>query len=889
MIEAFQKYRQGGREMELTHRLGCYELRGADTRPSASWKPRGAKTYATAHVAEAIKFFDVADAKTRAKLTPHVEKLIADIGASTALDGDISKLHFPKGLLPRPYQAGGVHYALGRRSCLNADAPRLGKAQPLSAKILTPTGWKTMGDMYVGAPIIGSDGKTYHVTGVFPQGVLPVYRVATYDGRSTRCSDEHLFTYKTTRGRLCTRTVEYMRRVGLHKPKCGTSSRFVLPYPDPIVFAPAGLLEIPPYVLGVLIGDGYLSGTTVLFSAGENKTEIVSRVRKLVPGYTVRQANNSACPQWCISQNTHKRNDLLSEIRALGLAVNSKERYIPEKYMFASIADRLELIRGLMDTDGSCRDNRTVFHTCSQRLARDVVDLVRSLGGCASLREYDRVKEGKSTEYQVRVNLAFCPFRLTYKARSWRAPTSRRGGGIVSITPDGEEEQQCISTSAPDRLYVTDDFILTHNTVQSVLQANTLAFDKAATSSNNFRWLIVCPANAKIQWYREVNKWRTFPASVKILQGTQDTFDTDVVIMNWELVPYYGRELLNDLAFDFTTFDEAHRLRHLKSQTTTICLGKDLEDNAIGADPGGIKTVDRLFLTGTPIFTKPVNIWPLVRACDPNSLGRNFYDFGTRYCGAGRGRGVKFDPSGGTNLDELQIRMRRSFMVRRERRDVAGEIPSSFDPVVFPRDSFEQLLRKEASELRAQFSDDDRPLSQILADRGDAEVAHAASSYEALSLAKLPLCIEHITPQIEAGEKVVIFAHHRSVLFKLREAFEGCAFFPGGLSMNQRQHQVDRFREDDSCRVVVAGITAAGEAISFAAANISFFVEIVYSHGAMEQAEERIVLPEKTDPLSTQFLIVEGSADEAFFEIRNTRRAEAKQAVDAHKLVLPKL
>lgn len=549
MIEAFQKYRQGGREMELTHRLGCYELRGADTRPSASWKPRGANTYATAHIAEAIKFFDVADSKTRAKLKPHVEKLIADIAASTTLDGDVSKLHFPAGLTPRPYQAGGVNYALDRRSCLNADAPRLGKS------------------------------------------------------------------------------------------------------------------------------------------------------------------------------------------------------------------------------------------------------------------------------------------------------------------------------------------------VQSVLQANTLAF----RLGNKLRWLIICPANAKIQWYREVNKWRTFTGSVKILQGTTDTFDADVVIMNWELVPYYGRELLNDLAFDFTTFDEAHRLRHLKSQTTTICLGKDLEDNSIGADPGGIKTVDRLFLTGTPIFTKPVNIWPLVRACDPNSLGRNFYDFGTRYCGAGRGRGVKFDPSGGTNLDELQIRMRRSFMVRRERRDVAGEIPSSFDPVVFPRDSFEQLLRKEASELRAQFSDDDRPLSQILADRGDAEVAHAASSYEALSLAKLPLCIEHITPQVEAGEKVVIFAHHRSVLFALKDAFPGCAFFPGGLTMTQRQYQVDRFREDDECRVMVAGITAAGEAISFAAANISFFVEIVYSHGAMEQAEERIVLPEKTDPLSTQFLIVEGSADEAFFEIRNTRRAEAKQAVDAHKLVLPKL
>jgi ribonuclease PH len=88
---------------------------------------------------------------------------------------------------------------------------------------------------------------------------------------------------------------------------------------------------------------------------------------------------------------------------------------------------------------------------------------------------------------------------------------------------------------------------------------------------------------------------------------------------------------------------------------------------------------------------------------------------------------------------------------------------------------------------------------------------------------------------------------------------------------------------------MVAGITAAGEAVSFAAANTSVFVEIVYSHGAMEQAEERIVLTDKTDPLSIQFLIVEGSADETFFEIRNTRRDESKRAMDVNRLVLPQL
>lgn len=523
---------------------------GAKTRPEGAWKPRGINTYVTSHVSEAYRFYEIADAKAKTRLHPYVEQLVKDIGASTSLNGDISQLHYPVGLVPRGYQASGVNYALARRHTLNADAPRLGK------------------------------------------------------------------------------------------------------------------------------------------------------------------------------------------------------------------------------------------------------------------------------------------------------------------------------------------------TIQAILQANTLA---TRTKSKRFRWLIVCPANAKIQWYREVCKWKTFGGTVKIIQGIADVFDADVIIMNWELVPYYGQQLLNDLAFDFTTYDEAHRLRHLKSQTTTICLGKDLEDNSIGAAAGGIRTRDRLFLTGTPIFTKPVNIWPLVRACDPDSIGRNFYDFGTRYCGAERGKGVRFDPSGASNLDELQIRMRRKFMVRRERRDVAGEIPTSFDSVVFPREKFEEHLRQEASEIRAQFDTDDRPLSQILADVGDREVAQAASSYEALSLAKLPLCIEHIQPQIDAGEKIVIFAHHRSVLFALRDAFPDCGFFPGGLTMNQRQYQIDRFREDESCRVMVAGITAAGEAISFAAANTEVFVEIVYSHGAMEQAEERIVLPEKTDPLSIQFCIVEESADEIFFQIRNTRRDESKRATDASRLILPKM
>lgn len=538
--------------MELTFRIGCYTLIGATTCPEG-WRRRG-EHFVTAHIDQAVRFYEVADAKAREKLRPFATALVADIKASTALDGDISSLSFPPGLMPRPYQAGGVHYALARQSTLNADAPRLGK------------------------------------------------------------------------------------------------------------------------------------------------------------------------------------------------------------------------------------------------------------------------------------------------------------------------------------------------TIQSILQANSLAKIRRS-QSKRFKTLIACPANAKIQWQREVLKWKTFDGTVKYLEGRNDRFDCDVNIINWELIPFYGRELLEEEAFDFATFDEAHRLRHLKSQTSTICLGKDLEDNSIGAEPGGIRASARLFLTGTPIFTKPVNIWPLVRASDPAGLGRNFYDFGTRYCGALRGRGQQFDTSGASNLEELQIKMRRKFMVRREKRDVWGELPTSYDPIIFPRDTFSRFLAEEREGLLERFADDPRPLTEILAGqiRGG-EDDNVPSSYEALSLAKLPFGVDHVQEQLDAGEpKMVLFAHHRSVLFKMRDAFPGCAFFPGGLSTVQRQLQIDEFRENPECRVIVAGITAAGEAISFAAANTCVFFEMIYSHGAMEQAEERIVLMDKKDPLSWQFLIVEGSADEIFYEIRNTRREEARRATDVSRLILPKL
>jgi hypothetical protein len=107
------------------------------------------------------------------------------------------ELPHPAGLDYMPFQKAGIRYALERQGVLIADEMGLGKAQPLSAKLLTPSGWKTMGDISKGDYVFGSDGKPYRVEGVYPRGVRSVYRVTFSDGATTECCLEHLWQVTT--------------------------------------------------------------------------------------------------------------------------------------------------------------------------------------------------------------------------------------------------------------------------------------------------------------------------------------------------------------------------------------------------------------------------------------------------------------------------------------------------------------------------------------------------------------------------------------------------------------------------------------------------------------------------------------------------------------------
>jgi phosphate starvation-inducible PhoH-like protein len=362
-----------------------------------------------------------------------------------------------------------------------------GRAQPVDRRVLTPTGWRAIGELRVGDLVTGSDGRPTPVLGVFPQGRRAVFRVRAQDGASTVCCAEHLWTVRTPddRRRGKRRTLRTDAMIG--RLRAAHQHRFELPLISaPVEFEPH---EVPldPYALGLLLGDGCLTAKTTpsltttdaeLADALEARLEGIELKRKTAVDYVLRHVDGHRGS--VIVANPVTR--VLRELRLAG--TRSSTKFIPGSYLRNSPEIRLGVLQGLLDSDGGPvtqrdRSCRIQYATCSSRLRDDVIFLVRSLGGVASTRT--RVAEGRtpgpargrdvhhrSDAHVVEIRLpdGIEPFRLTRKRDIYREHGDGRPMRFVdSIQPAGEAETVCIQVAAADSLYVTDDFLVTHNTL----------------------------------------------------------------------------------------------------------------------------------------------------------------------------------------------------------------------------------------------------------------------------------------------------------------------------------------------------------------------------------------------------------------------------------------
>lgn len=342
-----------------------------------------------------------------------------------------------------------------------------GKSQPLTAKILTPTGWTTMGAIRPGDDVIGSDGRPTRVLAIHPQGILPIFRVTFSDGSSTECSADHLWAVRSAQGRHRGFRPHVLPLARLRDTLTwrGIRRRFI-PITAPVEFAPCAPLPLDPYLLGVLIGDGCLTQSCGLSTADAELLGFVSALLPIGWRLTYRRQYD-----WAITAPLQaKRSPLLTILTTLGLrGKRAHEKRIPSLYLRASRGDRQRLLQGLIDTDGWVTPDRVEYCTVSPALAEDVTFLVQSLGGV--VRQRSRVPKGGRRAYTLSICLPgeIVPCRLTRKlAKLNRRRKYFPARAMTKIEPAGEAEAQCISVAAPDGLYLTDGCIVTHNTYSKV-------------------------------------------------------------------------------------------------------------------------------------------------------------------------------------------------------------------------------------------------------------------------------------------------------------------------------------------------------------------------------------------------------------------------------------
>ncbi len=359
-----------------------------------------------------------------------------------------------------------------------------GKLQPLSSKILTPTGWSTMGEMHVGKEILAPDGTVTKVTGVFPHGRQKIFKITFVDGRSTRAGGEHL--WKIFDGRTGPdygwRVVNTLDLINLMNGP--HSKRFhvplIIPYESDDIELP-----IDPYTLGVLLGDGGLSGGSIQVTKLDE--EVFDRITPTLPDnleWSGRTTDGkSRVIRFKEGVDKKKETNILKEVlMEHGLmGTRSWEKFIPAVYFKGSANQRRALLQGLMDTDGTCGNTKdrtggtSSFCSTSYELAKGVQYLVRSLGGIAKIVVKEKfythsgVKKLGRVAYQVNIRHKKPSELFSLPRKKDRTNDNNQYAAnlrlrIEKVELDDYEEAQCISVAHPDRLYITDDFIVTHNT-----------------------------------------------------------------------------------------------------------------------------------------------------------------------------------------------------------------------------------------------------------------------------------------------------------------------------------------------------------------------------------------------------------------------------------------
>lgn len=815
----------------------------------------------------------------------------------------------PAGLTPRTYQyeAASMIAATGKFLLFDDPGP-----QPLSARVLTPSGWTTMGAIQPGDEVIGTDGLPHHVLKTYDKGVRPVYEITFSDGARTRASADHNWAVRTYQMQARTsdkhqvnnRAHEYRLSRGQRwlikktsELKSSGSLVNFIPVASPVEFAKQEL-PLHPYVLGALLGDGGLSHGVPKDGLVQFTTSH-AEFAGLVGLYTeIRKRGNGL--QWGVHAG--------KEVHALGLVgKKSREKFIPDSYLRGSREQREDLLNGLMDSDGRVsvrpgRRTRLQWSTTSPVLRDQFTELVRSLGGTARVMHADERKASTCWTLSLELPPEVRPFQVSYKAGPAQSARTEPARAVHSVRPAGSEHVKCLLVDAPDHLYITDNYVVTSNCGKTV--STVLGLKARHLTHEIFPMLIVAPSwDVADVWLRHIREWAPDWPEPSMYGGSdRSLFDlSGISITTYATATLDAADAkapLVKLRPKAVIADESHFLKSEKAQRTHA-----VQRIAAHADTF-------VALSGTPVTRDTGDIFPVLAAMDPRTYparGR----FVKRYLDTSD-NGYSETVEGLNSLTEPEFRTALAGQYRRvSKADVLPQLPPkiySVRRVEIPpawRKAYDQMEQDMLADLPdggelpvmstlAQFT----RLGQLASSACDVEVTTETDPETGLETKHYHVTLKAPSWKADAllgilaerpGQQTAVFANSAQLISIAHLACTGagyrCGLLIGGQPKKARQQDIALFQSGD-LDVILCTAGAGGLGITLTAASTVVYLQRSWELDKAIQPEDRAHrIGQEHDAVEVIDVIAKDSVEDRVRELLRIKGAQLGALVQDPRIV----
>lgn len=380
--------------------------------------------------------------------------------------------------------------------------------------------------------------------------------------------------------------------------------------------------------------------------------------------------------------------------------------------------------------------------------------------------------------------------------------------------------------------------------------------------------LVICPANLKLHWQREILS--NYPdMEVEVLNGTRPSSTRvfsrhKVVICNYEITaawfPY-----LKKIGFELIVLDEVHYIKSPAAKRTKIC--RELCK----------KAPFLIFLSGTPMLNRPVELWNPVNLLRPDEFD-NFMEFGFRYCKPVRSRwGWLY--RGAERLDELHSRLTDLCMIRRTKKQVMHELPdksrhvvpievSNWNEYVRAEREFISWLRSKSVHraIRAKKAQELTKIGYLRQLVAELKMRDACSWIDMLSA--------------DTEEKVVVFAWHKNIISQLKERYPNALFITADVRGANRDAVVASFQKPENNMLVAQSKTAGVGLNGLQVASISVTLEVPWSPSDMDQCEDRLHRMHQKSATYHYYLVAANTIDERIIKLLQKKRSNIEAAID---------